>query len=235
MPHRHTCPSTQIPTSKTIKSMVVVSPLYPLVGTSQVRGRRQVLLWLVLLLHCQRWHWIHLPRQGGGVEEVGRIVRSVLWRFLLCRRVVGTSQVRGGLAYFPLDSHPPPPSTVVPAPYPETRGRSIIRRTPRPCCLLIFTLAWRRQWHLRLSPLLERQWPRAGSTSGMPLTCPWCCLLLNALRQRLRRQRQNYCWGKGSGVSTGILVRDGFPVVRCDPRPHQLSPRNQPRPYHSAP
>ena len=51
----------------------------------------------------------------------------------------------GGLAYFLLDSHPPPPSTVAPAPYPETRGRSIIRRTPRPCCLLIFTLAWRRQ------------------------------------------------------------------------------------------
>ena len=144
-PHRQPCPSTQIPTSKTIKSMVVVSPLYPLCWHLPSPGASAG-----FTLACPppplSTVALNPSTETRGRSRISRTHRPF--------RIMAVSPLSsrcwhlpstGGLAYFLLDSHPPPPSTVVPAPYPETRGRSIIRRTPRPCCLLIFTLAWRRQ------------------------------------------------------------------------------------------
>ena len=61
----------------------------------------------------------------------------------------------GGSEDSPLASPPPPPSTVAPSLYLETRGKRIRRRTPYPLRLIIFPLARWRQQHLWLLPQLE--------------------------------------------------------------------------------
>ena len=131
--------------------------------------------------------------------------------------------IPGGSADFPLASPPPPTSTVSPAPSSETRERSRSRRTPRPCRLIIFSLARWRQWRLQLLPPLERQRPQAGSPSGMPPPCSWCSLILKLPIQRLQSQCQNSrSWQASSSYA-------------ATPTPWKLSPRNQPRPSHLAP
>ena len=62
--------------------------------------------------------------------------------------------------------------------------------------MLLFPLAYWQQRHLWLLPPLERQRPWAGSTLRLPPPHLWCSLLLKALRQRLGRQRRNYCSGQ---------------------------------------
>ena len=94
----------------------------------------------------------------------------------------------GGSEYFPLARPPPLISTTELAPYTETRGKRISRRTPRLHRLLLFTLAcWSKQ-RLWLLSMLKRQRPREGSSLGSPHPCPWFRLLLKAQRKRLLHQ-----------------------------------------------
>ena len=89
----------------------------------------------------------------------------------------------GGLAYFPTDRPPSPPSMVSPDLSPDTKGRRRRSRTHRPRRILNFPLACWQQQLQQLLPPMERQQPQAGSLSGLTPPFPGCLCLIRIRKE----------------------------------------------------